>query len=107
MTITRDDLNKIYLEEEKKQKAIYIEDFIVNFKNSVFETAKKGTTEYHKSFNLQNEPILKKNTNEIINEILQRLKNIFADSKVNIKEHEIHYVKHFKIDVNWGRSLDV
>ena len=100
--ITRDDLRKKYeeaLETQKKKEQAFIEKAVDDIQYGVLQANERGETNYKRMFMCHE---CKKR--EVIEEIRNRVANIFVDSVVTLQEHKsmaYHKGTYLGVAVQW------
>jgi hypothetical protein len=95
MSLTKEYLNKLYVDEKENIKKNRIQKIVTHMMDLAIKNAKKGELFCKENFPHE--------INEIKEDILQQLKFVFPDSKIIINENE--YLEHFPrsqtITINW------
>jgi len=95
MVLTKDNLNQLYVEEKEIIKKNRIQKVVSYMMDLAIKNAKKGEVSCKENFPHE--------INEIKEEILEKLKILFPDSKINIDENDNlnHYPQSLYISINW------
>jgi hypothetical protein len=95
MILTRENLRSLFFEHQEIDRQIKIEKIIEFIKEHVIKNAKRGETIYADNFN--------SSINDIKNELLTILNQLFPDSIIEIYEDYSNInSKSSGIIINWG-----
>jgi hypothetical protein len=95
MSLTKEYLNKLYVDEQENIKKNRIQKIVSHMMDLAIKNAKKGEKLCKENFPHE--------INEIKDDIFQQLKFVFPDSQIIINENEYleHYPRSQTITINW------